>query len=205
MLNKLQEIILVAGRSNELADTWRDLFRDQWMVTVRMGDICSIECDAIVSPANSFGFMDGGLDIALSRRFGWGVQKRLQALIADSPLGELLVGDALVVPTDDARVKWIVSAPTMRVPMPLKNTVAPYLAMRAALIAIDRHAGNPAITSVAIPGLGTGTGGVDPKIAAAQMWAAFREHWVEKSNFPKSWEEALRNQNALTSEPHNRI
>ena len=27
--------------------------------------------DAIVSPANSFGFMDGGIDMVYSKRFGW--------------------------------------------------------------------------------------------------------------------------------------
>ena len=29
------------------------------------------EADAIVSPANSFGFMDGGIDMVYSRHFGW--------------------------------------------------------------------------------------------------------------------------------------
>ena len=47
------------------------------------GDITQIECDAMVSPANSFGFMDGGLDYALSERFGWDLEKRLQKIIKD--------------------------------------------------------------------------------------------------------------------------
>ena len=37
---------------------------------------------AVVSPANSFGFMDGGLDYKLSERFGWALQERLQRRLA---------------------------------------------------------------------------------------------------------------------------
>ncbi len=29
-----------------------------------------VKCDAVVSPANSFGFMDGGIDLIYSHRFG---------------------------------------------------------------------------------------------------------------------------------------
>jgi len=47
------------------------------------------------------------------------------------PLGELLVGEALVVETENELVPWIISAPTMRVPMRLRQTVNPYLAMKA--------------------------------------------------------------------------
>ena len=54
-----------------------------------------------------------------SERFGWLLQKTLQQTIAARPLKELLVGEALILPTGDMEVPWLISAPTMRVPMRL--------------------------------------------------------------------------------------
>ena len=34
------------------------------------GSILEVSTDALVSPANSFGYMDGGLDLLLSEHFG---------------------------------------------------------------------------------------------------------------------------------------
>lgn len=45
------------------------------------GNITELAVDAVVSPANSFGFMDGGIDLHYSTVFGWHVQERLQAFI----------------------------------------------------------------------------------------------------------------------------
>ena len=54
--------------------------------------------------ANSIGYMDGGLDMLISEYFGWHVQDRLQDLIRDKHHGELLVGTAEIVPTDNSRI-----------------------------------------------------------------------------------------------------
>lgn len=65
------------------------------------GDIFDYPADAIVSPANSFGFMDGGIDLAYSERFGWHVQALVQSIIMQDYDGELLVGQATTVETGD--------------------------------------------------------------------------------------------------------
>jgi len=128
-----------------------------------------------VSPANSLGFMDGGLDYALSEHFGWDLQGRLQPLIREKHAGELLVGQVDIPPTNDHNVPWLIPAPTMRVPMHVKTTVDAYLAMRAALLAVRRHDHEPAIETVAVPSLCTGAGGMRPDIAALQMQCAYEE------------------------------
>jgi O-acetyl-ADP-ribose deacetylase (regulator of RNase III) len=183
---------LVHYRSPELGDEWRRYFSGEADVEIHSGDICWLQVDAIVSPANSFGFMDGGLDIALSKRFGWDLQKKLQQLIAARPLGELLVGEALVMPTGDERVSWLISAPTMRVPMKLRQSVNPYLAMKAILAAAIHHQQSPTISSVAIPGLGTGVGGMSAQTAAWQMWQAYREVVLYEVPYPVDFDEAQR-------------
>ena len=63
------KIILFDQRA-ELASAWREAFANEGSVEVTTEDFRTLVCDAIVSPANSFGYMDGGLDLALSDHFG---------------------------------------------------------------------------------------------------------------------------------------
>ncbi|WP_254510460.1 macro domain-containing protein [Anatilimnocola floriformis] len=183
---------LVHYGSPELGDEWRCHFANEADVEIHDQDICQLQVDAIVSPANSFGFMDGGLDIALSNRFGWDLQKKLQQLIAARPLGELLVGEAIVMSTGDERIPWLISAPTIRVPMKLRQSINPYLAMKAILSTVIHHQLSPAINSVAIPGLGTGVGGMSAATAAWQMWQAYREVILWQTPYPTDFDEAQR-------------
>src|SRR5512147_1366386 len=86
-------------RNEALVDAWRREFSGVANVEVSCGEIFDLPADAIVSPANSFGFMDGGIDLVYSRRFGWDLQERLQALLRAEHAGELPVGQALIVET----------------------------------------------------------------------------------------------------------
>lgn len=175
-----QTSVLLVHRDPALGQAWRSKFADLDSVQIVSGDITQVTCDAVVSPANSFGFMDGGLDNALSQRFGWDLQERLQQAIYDLPERELLVGKAMVIATNDKRIPWLIAAPTMRVPMSFQiaTSINAYLAMKAILLAAAAH---PGISSVAIPGLCTGVGRMPVDIAATQMRAAFDE--VTSSGF----------------------
>jgi hypothetical protein len=53
--------------------------------------------DCMVSPANSFGMMDGGIDAAIIRFFGDSLMKRVQQRILEDYLGEQLYSDFLFV------------------------------------------------------------------------------------------------------------
>ncbi|MCA9175142.1 MAG: macro domain-containing protein, partial [Planctomycetales bacterium] len=168
-------------RDEPLGDAWRKDFASCPKVAIACGDITDATCDAIVSPANSFGFMDGGLDHAISERFGWDLQEAVQQEIRRLPERELLVGMALVVPTGDDRIRWLIAAPTMRVPMSfnIASSVNAYLAMKAVLVAANR---TPAIKSIAIPGLCTGVGRMPAYVASNQMYVAYDE--VALGNHP---------------------
>lgn len=166
--------ILLSYRDDALGDAWRELFAGIDGVDVVPDDITTLDCDAIVSPANSFGFMDGGLDLALSECFNWHLEAELQRQIRSLDEGELLVGKALVIATGNEPVPWLIVAPTMRVPMSfgIATSVNAYLAMKAILIAARKH---EHIETVAVPGLCTGVGRMPPKISAKQMFMAYRE------------------------------
>jgi len=85
------EIILTA-MEGVLAEAWQKHCGDLEMVHLHEGSILELQCDSVVSPANSFGFMDGGIALAYSHHFGWGVQQSLQKRIRTRHHGELLVG-----------------------------------------------------------------------------------------------------------------
>jgi len=184
--------VILSDRKAALVEAWRESFANEHDVDIGSEDILSVDCDAIVSPANSFGFMDGGLDHLLSDFFGWHVQERVQAAIRERPMRELLVGEAIVVPTDHAQIPWLVAAPTMRVPMVVKQSVNAYLAMKALLIAARDHRHEILIRSIAVPGLATGIGKIEPKIAARQMYAAYAEVICGKERYPGSFGDAQR-------------
>ena len=59
---------ILIDKNPKLISSWTSYFKEENNVVIINGDITSLECDAIVSPSNSFGFMDGGLDYAISER-----------------------------------------------------------------------------------------------------------------------------------------
>jgi len=164
--------IVLAATENRLADAWEAAFAGLEFVSVHRGSIFDVACDAVVSPANSFGFMDGGIDLAYSHFFGWDLQDRLQQLLRRDHAGELPVGAAVVVPTQHRAIRFLVSAPTMRVPADISETVNVYLAFRAALLAVKASKN---IRSMLSPALGTGVGAMPIERAARQMYAAYAE------------------------------
>ena len=107
-------------------------------------------------------------------------------MIREQAGGELLVGQALLVETGHPHIRWCISAPTMRVPTLLDTPLPAYLATRAAV----RCALDARVESVAIPGMGTGTGGHAPREAAAAMLWGIRDALYPPA-FPASLADVL--------------
>jgi O-acetyl-ADP-ribose deacetylase (regulator of RNase III) len=180
----------------QLADAWQRFCGDLRFVSVHRGSILGVDCDAVVSPANSFGFMDGGIDRLYAEFFGSVIQQRLQTCIQNCHNGELLVGQAEIVRTDRPDAPFVIAAPTMRVPMTLGRSVNPYLAARAIFLLVrfgkfscGELAGNPIaeyVKSIALPGLGTGVGRMKPASSARQVRAAIEDFVLGKAGFPAS-------------------
>ena len=192
--------IILSAPDRQLERAWSEQFAGTVDVIVTDCSILDVDCDAVVSPANSFGFMDGGIDAIYSQHFGWDLQLKLRRKILDNHHGELLVGSAEIVETGDGRHPYLVAAPTMRVPMRLgKETINPYLATRAALLLAKRVG---AIRAIAFPGMGTGVGRVPAEICARQMRTAYDEVILGSFRLPQSWAEATeRHQLLYTDRP----
>ncbi|MEV5967317.1 macro domain-containing protein [Kribbella sp. NPDC051952] len=170
--------LLLVDLDADLVSAWRDAFAaqiDEGAVEVHQGSLLDVlpAVDAVLTAGNSYGQMDGGVDRALAGYWP-DVQRSVWAAVADEHHGYLPVGAASVVPTGGEPCRWLVYAPTMRVPMPLSGEmdIAVHNAFWAGLLAIDRHPAANTITRVAAPGFGTGYGRVPPARAAQLMSAA---------------------------------
>jgi len=176
--------IQLVDRNKGMCQEWEKHFKDCEDVIIHNGDFFSLETDCVVSPANSFGFMDGGLDYVISEVLGWQVQTKLQIKLNEKYNGELLVGQAELIETGNEKVPYCISAPTMRVPKLLINNVNVYLAAKAAFRVLLEN--KDKIKSVTISGFGTGVGAVPYSICAKQMKQAYDDVWLGKEIFPES-------------------
>lgn len=150
---------------------WNVAFREFPEVSIQHADILSVADNTVVSPANSFGFMDGGIDAQYLRFFGPSIQTTVQDAIRRRPDGQLPVGASIVVRTGHDRIPFMIVAPTMAMPEAVCADHA-YRALRAVL----RIAANDPVVGrhVHCPGLTTQTGRVPAEAAAEQMAEAYR-------------------------------
>lgn len=187
--------IILFDTNSGMIKEWQKQFNDILDVEFYQIDIIdsTIKADAIVSPANSFGFMDGGIDLAYCHLLGFDIEDKVQAEIINKFNGELPVGQALSVLTGNKRFPYLIAAPTMTVPKDISGTDNAYLAFRASLI-VAKEKG---FESIACPGLGTGTGKVSFHDCARQMKWAYKQVNGELT-FPNSINGAWGRHNIIT-------
>lgn len=180
--SRTPELVLCAV-DEPLARAWESaLDTVDGPIRVHRGSVLDVVAQAVVSPANSLGWMRGGIDAVYARAYP-GVEQNVRSAILHFHGGELPVGEAVVVPTGETAPAWLISAPTMSRPgehLP-DGTVHPYLAARAVFTkwrdgkleqGLDVR---EAVDTIAMPGLGTGVGGVAPQTCARQVAAAWDE------------------------------
>ena len=165
--------LVLRGLDPELVLALTQTFGPYVGITVGSGDLLRANVDAVVSPANSFGYLDGGIDLAYRNAFGLGLQRRLQAVIEARFQGELPIGEATLLSTGHSRIKQIIFAPTMRTPSIIDDPNVVYLATKAALR--SALAAPIPIERLGFPGMGTGIGRLDPFESANQMKRAILE------------------------------
>lgn len=177
--------LILVDKGKDFCDVLRWQFRSHPEVEIACGKFEELHSfDCIVTAGNSFGLMDAGMDLAVVRYFGRHVMEQIQKRILEDFLGEQPVGTCIIIPTGHPSHPFVAHCPTMRVPMNIQGTDHVYLALWAALTAAHRHnrTESPKITSIACPGLGTGTGGMEPVEASLQLRLAY-EHFRRPPTF----------------------
>ncbi len=172
----MKKLILVDPKL-ELCQCWEKSFENLPYTEIVQGRFEKLPAfDCMVSAANSFGLMDGGVDLAIANFFGQDLVKRVQEKIILEYLGEQPIGTSLIIETGNDRHPFIAHTPTMRIPQPIGHTDNVYSAMWAMLLAVRKHnqQRQPLIEIIACPGLGTTTGKMSFDEAAAQMACAYK-------------------------------
>lgn len=131
-------------------------------ITIAHGDITSLEADAIVNAANSYGIMGGGVAGAIKRAGGQEIE--LEA-VSQAPIP---VGFAVITRAGRLKCKQVIHAPTMEQPASIVDTGNVSEATRGALECAEENG----LKRIAIPGMGTGVGGVPFDRAAKAMLEA---------------------------------
>jgi O-acetyl-ADP-ribose deacetylase (regulator of RNase III) len=179
--------LVLCAVDEPLARAWEAQAQGRPGVRVHHGSTLDVPAQAMVSPANSFGWMRGGIDAVYAEAFP-NVEQNVRSGILAFHGGELPIGEALIVPTGVPAPAWLISAPTMRRPGELlpADTVHPYLAARGVFrlwqtgLLDDGAPIRKAVQSIALPGLGTGYGGVAPTVCARQVMAAWDEVFARR-------------------------
>lgn len=164
------------------------------------GDIRDLKAkdSAFVSPANCYGSMNGGIDLIYNQDMFPNIQKVVMEKIGrserrmvlkrsfdDLPKGALLpylpIGEAIITPLteyDMYETCYLISAPTMEVPMDIQGTDHPYKCFMAILNEVKQHndKNEHQIKTIICPGLGTGIGGIPAKESAKQIFDALNNY-----------------------------
>lgn len=146
-------------------------------VRVERGDLVRVQLagkGAIVNPANSLGLMGGGVAGAIKRAGGGSIEDeaRKRAPIA--------LGSALLTTAGTLPFAGVIHAPTML--HPAEDADAELV--REACEAAVKLAHAEGLESLAFPGMGTGTGGLDLDAAARAMLDGIREGLEEARSPP---------------------
>jgi O-acetyl-ADP-ribose deacetylase (regulator of RNase III) len=179
--------LVLVDLESDLCDEFRKAFVNVEGVTVVNGRFEDVEFDCIVSAANSFGLMDGGVDGAITDYFGQQLMDRVQETIIEEYHGEQPVGTSFIIRANDELKlgdnQYVAHTPTMRLPMNIRTTENVYHAMKAMLIEVQKwneiadvagpSIGYNRIDTVACTGLGTFCGEVPFKKAAKDMRMAY--------------------------------
>ncbi len=183
-----EQIIVLFDKDEEVINAYKAIFRDYQppipglKISCVRSDVVDLvkkyKIDALVSPSNSFGFMDGGIDETYTHMFQNiqdKVQERIRAFGIKTKLDRnfLPVGSAFLLdtgssPEDFSKYCDLIVCPTMFFPEPITGTENVFYSFCALLQLIQLHPGK----IIACPSLGTGVGKMDPNYAAQEVMRA---------------------------------
>lgn len=157
-----------------ITDIWKLYFADCEDVEV----VCDYfdhfmdqgKVDCVVSPANSYGLMDGGYDRAISEWFGWDLMKKVQKYILDNYWGEQPVGTSFIIDPGKDNIK-LIHTPSMRIPSAIKDTMVVYQCMRTTLMTAIKNN----VESIVIPAFGGFCGCLQPIDVCSMMYEAYKQ------------------------------
>ena len=159
-------MILLYDIDPVLCQEWSRYFAEVLNTKVEIKNIpfSEVEYEKVVTAGNSYGWMTGGIDLAVRNYYGQWIQDRVQSEILNQPGRYLPVGRDIIISTQDRTKPFLIYAPTMDIPRYITKTDVFYVFAKL----LERH------ESFACCGLGTGTGKVSAKDCAEAMFNAYK-------------------------------
>ncbi len=128
-------------------------------IEVLHGSLLEVKADAIVNPANSLGYMGGGVAGVIKKFGGEEIEKEA---ISKAPVP---VGSAIKTTAGKLPFKVVIHAPTMEEPAMATTEEKVRKAVRASLELADKEG----FSVIAMPGMGTGVGRLPKEVAGKIM------------------------------------
>ena len=155
------------------------------------------DVEAVVSPANAYGLMDGGYDKAITDYFGKEVQYKIQDKINKEWYGEQPVGTSITVNTDKAvfnsqKMIRLIHTPTMRSPEIIVDPRIVYQCMRTTLIEAEQQD----VHSIVVPAFGGLCGQISLNTIAYYMYCAYKQ-LKEYHPHIATWQDAINTKQKL--------
>jgi Predicted phosphatase homologous to the C-terminal domain of histone macroH2A1 len=125
-------------------------------IEVIKSSILEVDADVIVNPANSLGLMGGGVAGVIKRFGGEEIEKEA---VQKAPIP---VGSAVLTTAGKLKLKGVIHAPTMEKPATESSEEKVRKAVRASLELAD----SLGFETLAMPGMGTGVGGLPKELSA---------------------------------------
>lgn len=151
--------------NKELCKEWEILFKDIPNVKIKNCSFEKLECEYVVTAGNSFGWMTGGIDLAVRNYYGVGIQDIIQRDIIRMVGSILPVGEHILIKTNDKLKPNLIYVPTMLYPRVIQP-IDIYYVFYKLLSYYD---------SFACCGLGTATGGLTAKQCAETMYKVYTD------------------------------
>jgi O-acetyl-ADP-ribose deacetylase (regulator of RNase III) len=197
--------------NKEWVECMKGYFKDTPFVIFDCCDITKIPKDnaCFVSPANSLGFMDGGIDLPLSRTIMPGIESKVKRRIRElnilSSIGRhyLPIGSVITV-SHDSNTHLIV-APTMFLPHDVRGTQNAYWSFFAAVKMWHKMCNqNNNRYNLIVTSHCCGCGKMSAQESAEQMKRAYDDHIQGKGpEIVKEFEDAILFPNRDLSQPNN--
>lgn len=166
--------IILYDNNKSVTDALKIAFKGISDVEVQNISFEDLRSDYVVTAGNSYGWMTGGLDLAVRNYYGQQVQDAIQEKIIFDYNGYLPVGEVVSIYTYDEKKPFLIYTPTMEKPKPIEIEDVLYVSMTLFNLAFRLGLRDK---TFAICGLGTATGEIKPNEFA---WALRKAYDLEK-------------------------
>lgn len=114
----------LADNNLNLVIEWSKTFSKLPEVKILCANILDAAECYMVSAADSFGNIDGGIDLVYSDYFGWDLEKKVKNEIDQLTNSKLPVGSRIIIGANYSKILFLIVSPTLRMPeaLPASNT-----------------------------------------------------------------------------------